>query len=122
MIIRLICSILVAVACSATHARGTMDAVKLGSEYWPAWKRIADAGGTGTYDDAVRAARFMGYVEGALDAAIFDKNFCFELEGKPLPAVARTIGIHVENHPQDWHKSAYLMVLRALTNAYPCRN
>ena len=82
-----------------------------------AWKRYTD-NGDGTAIEAAKAAKYAGYVQGAMDVAQLHTAVC--ADGASLSQSARVIGKYLEDRPEKWRGSAGPLVLEALSRAFPC--
>jgi hypothetical protein len=69
--------------------------------------------------DCVKAAEFVGFVEGVHDA--LDRyTFCSPPNGA-LGEVLAVVRSYVKANPEEWHRPAGVLVERALKQAFPCK-
>lgn len=60
---------------------------------------------------------FIGYVEGVTDA--YNSVLCEPAEVK-LDQELEIVKRYLKSHPESWHRSANIIVLTALMEAFPC--
>ena len=77
-------------------------------------------------DEQLRSLYWMGYLGGFNDAAMLigtgtsQKIYCLPAAGIEIDQLVRVVNKFLDEHPEDLHLTARILVLLALTGAFPC--
>jgi len=80
-------------------------------------KRFCDDYKTGTF--GLYGATCTGYVNGVADALAYESLFCLS-EGVERDQIVLVVKQYLAEHPGELHLQADVLVVRALTGAFPC--
>ena len=73
-----------------------------------------------TQDDLDEANKFLGYVQGSVDALSSSGRIC--LTGNPtIGQIIEVVTDYMDTHPDEWEKSGAVVVQDALARRYVCK-
>ena len=86
----------------------------------------AEEGQDVSMDDQLLSFYWTGYLGGFNDAAVLigtgtsQKIYCLPPTGIENDQLVRVVKKYLDEHPEDLHQSARILVLLALSEAFPC--
>lgn len=69
--------------------------------------------------DFTHAADYVAFVIGVSDS-LDEKSFCLP-EGSTVGQVCAVVAKYLNAHPEEWEKPGYILVAKALKQAFPCK-
>jgi hypothetical protein len=70
------------------------------------------------YPNDLQSGIFVGYIAGVRDIAVLSKLITLPA-GIIFEQLCDVVGIYLENHPEERHKSAGILIFKALQSAFP---
>lgn len=83
------------------------------------WLRESEKSDAGTNFDLQQAAQSMGYLKGVYDAA--RSVWVCPPDGVTVGQVERIVIKHLDANPEQWARPADVLVVAALSQAFPCK-
>jgi hypothetical protein len=86
---------------------------------WKAYQS-ASSKSSGKRADQVQAADYMGFLQGVWDtASYYDFTPHGAGNGMIVHDLCRLVGKYLESHPDRWNEAAVILVMDALSEAFP---
>jgi hypothetical protein len=82
-----------------------------------AYNRAGGPNATGV--DFQEGQNAMGYITGVYDA-LSATSLCTQGQSVTVAQTVAIVSRYVRDHPEQWGRSAYVMVVSALVDAFPC--
>jgi Ssp1 endopeptidase immunity protein Rap1a len=71
--------------------------------------------------DALYSGEFIGYVHAVVDVGVEVKQLCRPPSDVSMGQIAATVKLYLDQHPQRWNDSGWILTIEALREVFPCK-